>query len=125
VAQAELPALYRVAHVVAVPSKPYALGQEQESRVIKEAMACGTPVLVTACGGNVEVAGDAALVVPPADHPAMTRALRDLLAGSAETHRLGAQARRRALEHVSPPSIAEATRDLYLLCRDSATAATT
>ncbi|HYM15526.1 MAG TPA: glycosyltransferase family 1 protein [Dehalococcoidia bacterium] len=44
-----------------------------------EAMACGTPVVVSDCPALAEVAGDAALSAPAADVVALTRAVRAVL----------------------------------------------
>jgi len=46
---------------------------------VLEAMASGTPVLTSLGSGTEEVAGDAALLVEPADQGALTTALRDLV----------------------------------------------
>jgi glycosyltransferase involved in cell wall biosynthesis len=46
---------------------------------VLEAMASGTPVLTSLGSGTEEVAGDAALLVDPADQGALTTALRDLV----------------------------------------------
>ncbi len=45
-----------------------------------EALACGAPLLTTTGSAMQEVVGDAALLVPPGDVPALTGALRRLLA---------------------------------------------
>jgi glycosyltransferase involved in cell wall biosynthesis len=47
-------------------------------QVLLEAFASGTPVVATAVGGVPEVAGDAALLVPPGDPDAAARALEQL-----------------------------------------------
>ncbi|MEL7545008.1 MAG: glycosyltransferase family 4 protein [Pseudomonadota bacterium] len=44
-----------------------------------EAMACGTPVIVTDGGALPEVAGDAGIIVPKGDASALARAVHDLL----------------------------------------------
>jgi glycosyltransferase involved in cell wall biosynthesis len=92
----DIPSMLSLADVVVLPSKPYPLGQEQEARVLKEAFACGKAVIATACGGTPEIAGDAAAVVPPADHPALSRRLDELLRDAALRDKLGASARKRA-----------------------------
>jgi glycosyltransferase involved in cell wall biosynthesis len=91
-----MPSTLSIADVVVIPSKPYPLGQEQETRVLKEAFACGKAVVATACGGTPEMAGDAAVVIPPADHPALSRSLDGLLGDASLRNKLGAAARRRA-----------------------------
>jgi glycosyltransferase involved in cell wall biosynthesis len=42
---------------------------------VLEAMACGTPVIVSDASSLPEVAGDAGLCLPPGDVPAWTQAL--------------------------------------------------
>jgi glycosyltransferase involved in cell wall biosynthesis len=49
-------------------------------QVLLEAFASGTPVVATAVGGVSEVAGDAALLIPPGDADAAARALERLAA---------------------------------------------
>jgi glycosyltransferase involved in cell wall biosynthesis len=44
-----------------------------------EAMACGTPLVVTSGGALPEVVGDAAIVVPPGDPDALATAITRLL----------------------------------------------
>ena len=51
---------------------------------VLEAMACGAPVVATAVGGVAEEVGDAGIVVPPRDAPALAAAIRRLAADPAE-----------------------------------------
>ncbi|MFQ3568063.1 MAG: glycosyltransferase family 1 protein [Aggregatilineales bacterium] len=71
---ADLPALYSAAACVAVPSLYEGFGLP-----VLEAMACGTPVVTSNVSSLPEVAGDAALTVPPTDLDALTSALERLL----------------------------------------------
>lgn len=75
VAHDGLPGLYRSADVVVVPSISNASWTEQFGRVAVEAMASGTPVVVSDAGSLPEVVGDAALVVPEDDVGALADAL--------------------------------------------------
>lgn len=70
VADADLPALYSAARVLAYPSLYEGFGLP-----MLEAMACGTPVVASTASCLPEVAGDAALLVPPTDVPALAEAL--------------------------------------------------
>ncbi|WP_344256244.1 glycosyltransferase [Terrabacter carboxydivorans] len=71
----QLPDFYRSLDVLAVPSLTTASWVEQFGRVAVEAMACGTPVVVSDSGALPEVVGDAALVVPEGDAVALAKAL--------------------------------------------------
>jgi glycosyltransferase involved in cell wall biosynthesis len=67
----DLPALYSAASVLAYPSTYEGFGLP-----ILEAFACETPVVTSTASSLPEVAGDAALLVPPADVEALSSALR-------------------------------------------------
>jgi glycosyltransferase involved in cell wall biosynthesis len=66
----DLPALYSAARVLAYPSLYEGFGLP-----ILEAFACGTPVVASTASCLPEVAGDAALLVPPTDVDALAVAL--------------------------------------------------
>ncbi len=70
----ELPALIRHAQVFAYPSLAEGFGMP-----VLEAMACGVPVVTSNTTSLPEVAGQAALTVPPTDEGALADALADLL----------------------------------------------
>ncbi len=78
VADADLPALYSAARVLAYPSVYEGFGLP-----MLEAMACGTPVVTSTASCLPEVAGDAALLVPPTDVDALAAALDRALADEA------------------------------------------
>jgi glycosyltransferase involved in cell wall biosynthesis len=69
-------ALYRAAEAFVYPSLSEGFGLP-----VAEAMACGTPVVISTAPALLEVAGDAALAAPPADSAALadaiTRAVED------------------------------------------------
>ena len=67
---ADLPALYSAADAFAFPSLSEGFGLP-----VIEAMACGTPVLISTAPALRELAGDAALAVDPCDERALTDAL--------------------------------------------------
>jgi glycosyltransferase involved in cell wall biosynthesis len=69
-----MPALYNCADVLAFPSRYEGFGL-----TVLEAMACGTPVICSNTSSLPEVAGDAALLVPPDDASALMRALQRVL----------------------------------------------
>ena len=64
-----------------------------------EAMAAGKACVATRAGGIPELAGRAALLVPPGDPAALTRALGRVLADPALRRSLGLAARRRAARY--------------------------
>ncbi|MFM8260488.1 MAG: glycosyltransferase family 4 protein [Vulcanococcus sp.] len=69
-----LPDLYRGAVALVYPSLWEGFGLP-----VLEAMACGTPVITSLGSGTQEVAGEAALLVDPADGAALSQALQRLL----------------------------------------------
>lgn len=71
---ADLPALYRGAALLAFPSFYEGFGLP-----VLEAMACGTPVLCSDQSSLPEVAGDAALLLDPNDEEAWSVHIRQLL----------------------------------------------
>lgn len=74
VAADDLGALYSLATVLAYPSLYEGFGLP-----VLEAMACGTPVLTSNVSSLPEVAGDAAVLVDPADAGSIAAGLRRLL----------------------------------------------
>jgi len=79
----DLPALYSAAAVLAYPSTYEGFGLP-----ILEAFACGTPVVTSTASCLPEVAGDAALLVPPADVAALAEALQRAYADTETRNRL-------------------------------------
>jgi len=71
---ADLPALYRQAALLAFPSVYEGFGFPP-----LEAMACGTPVVASTASSVPEVVGDAGLLLDPLDVPAWTAALTQVL----------------------------------------------
>jgi glycosyltransferase involved in cell wall biosynthesis len=71
--------LLRQASVVAYPSLEEGFGLPA-----LEALACGAPLITTAGTAMAEVAGDAAVLVPPGDHSALAEALDTVLSGDPE-----------------------------------------
>jgi glycosyltransferase involved in cell wall biosynthesis len=69
---------------------------EARALVVQEAMRAGVPVVATAVGGVPELAGDAAVLVPPADAAAVARAVVDLLNDETRRDELARRGRERA-----------------------------
>jgi glycosyltransferase involved in cell wall biosynthesis len=91
VADDALPALYSAAQVLAYPSLYEGFGLP-----MLEAMACGTPVVASTAACLPEVAGDAALLVPPTDVEALAQALNQALSDGAVRADLRAKGQARA-----------------------------
>jgi glycosyltransferase involved in cell wall biosynthesis len=72
---AEIPLWMNACDVVVLPSLSEGFGV-----VLVEAMACGKPVVATACGGPEDiVTSDTGILVPPADETALAQAMSDAL----------------------------------------------
>jgi glycosyltransferase involved in cell wall biosynthesis len=91
---ADLPALYRAAALLAYPALYEGFGLP-----VLEAMACGTPVLTSAISSLPEVAGDAALLVNPLDVQAIASGIERLLNDEAMRAALREKGAARAAEY--------------------------
>jgi glycosyltransferase involved in cell wall biosynthesis len=88
VAEDWLPAVYQAASAFAFPSVSEGYGIP-----VLEAMAAGTPVVISAIPTLTEVAGGAALAVPPGDVTSWASALAAVLSDAALASRLAAAGR--------------------------------
>ena len=80
------------AAITVVPSR----WEEPFGMVALEAMACGSALIATRQGGLAEVAGEAALFVPPGDADALAEAMVRLASDPGERGRLSERGRARA-----------------------------
>jgi len=78
-----------------------------------EAMACGVPVIATTGGALPEVVGDAGILVPPRDTPALAAAIEDLLDHPAKAAALGQRGYQRVQTHFTWQRAAEKTVAAY------------
>lgn len=84
------------------------------SNVVGEAMACGTPCVVTDVGDSALIVGDTGIVVPPKDPDAMSLAWKKLIKiGKDKRQKLGHDARLRIRENCSLPAVVKRYEELY------------
>src|SRR5258708_23477642 len=82
--------------------------------VVGEAMACGTPCVVTDVGDSALIVENTGTVVPPEDPRALAEAWRSMIdAGPAVRQRLGIAARDRVQRHFALPAIVESYQKIY------------
>ena len=109
IAHDEMPQLYRCADVVL--STPW---YEPFGITPLEAAACGRPLVGHAVGGLLDsvVDGQTGRLVEPGDPGALARVVRELLADPAARARMGAEARRRALQRFDWSIVAASTEQI-------------
>ncbi len=103
----ELPLLYNASDLFVFPSLYEGFGMP-----VLEAMACGVPVLTAGTSSIPEVAGDAAVMIDPADVDAMAGAMREILEDGARRQRL-AQAGLAQAARFSWEKTARETLEIY------------
>ena len=109
VEEAEIPAIFRRADVIALPYL-----DAEHSGVLYTGLAFGKPLVVSAVGGFPEVAETgAARLVPPGDTAALANALRELIDDEAAREELAAAAREAAAGPYSWDEAARLTLALY------------
>lgn len=108
VAHAELPALYRSAHVFAFPSLA-----EGSALVTYEAMATGLPVITTPNSGSVIKNGVDGLIVPPRDSQALAEKMLLLHRDPDLRRELGLRARQTILEGYTWEHYRQRVRSVY------------
>jgi glycosyltransferase involved in cell wall biosynthesis len=78
-----------------------------------EAMSCGTPVIATTGGSLPEVVGDAGLIVPHSNPPALARAIGEMLDDKEMRDRLGHAGRERILANFKWERAAREVTEIY------------
>jgi glycosyltransferase involved in cell wall biosynthesis len=108
--RADVPRCLDAIDVLALPSL-----HEGMPLTVIEAAAAGRPVVATAVDGTPEVVrhGETGYLVPPADPPALARALGAMLRDPTATARMGAAAHRWAHERFDVRGHVEATARVY------------
>ena len=79
-----------------------------------EAMACAVPVISTTGGALPEVVGEAGILVPPADHVSLARAISQVIGNPERATELGWAGYRRVQQRYTWPKAAESTIAAYL-----------
>jgi glycosyltransferase involved in cell wall biosynthesis len=81
---------------------------------VGEAMACGTPCVVTDVGDSASIVGDTGKVAPASDPEALAAAWQEMLAsGPAARQQMGQSARNRVEQRFNIGSIVERYQELY------------
>jgi glycosyltransferase involved in cell wall biosynthesis len=104
----DVAALLAVAAVFVLPSQ-----WEGQPLALQEALRAGTPVVATRAGGIPELAGDAALLVPPGDAPALAAAVSSVLTDPLLAAALRVAAASRAAVLPSPADAVDAALSAY------------
>ena len=99
---------YARASIAVVPSMYEGFGLP-----VGEAMACRVPVICTTGGALPEVAGDAAMLVPPGDAPALEAAIEELLDDPAKRDDLAQKGYDRVLREFTWENTARETVNAY------------
>ncbi|MGD2145853.1 MAG: glycosyltransferase family 4 protein [Anaerolineae bacterium] len=108
-----MPAFYRQLDALVLPSRTRPNWVEQFGRVLIEAMACGVPVIGSDCGEIPHVVGDAGLVFPEDDAPALRAQLEELMRDPDLWSSLSRRGRERVLKHFTQRAIAAQTMAVY------------
>lgn len=106
--QTEFVRQYAKAWVAVVPSLYEGFGLPAG-----EAMACGVPVISTTGGALPEVVGDAGLLVPPGNAPALAEAIDRICGDSGLARTLGEAGRARVRKHFTWKRAAQTCVDAY------------
>ena len=106
----DIPGLFRAASLYVQASH-----QEGLPNAVLEAMASALPVVATRVSGHEDVVrdGTTGLLVPPADPPALARALQTLVDSPDLRQRMGAAGRESVLDGYSPQRVLDQLLQLY------------
>ena len=110
---ADVPGELRRLDALALPSRTTRSWKEQFGRVLPEAMSCGLPVIGSSSGEIPNVVGDAGLIFPEGDVPALAAAIEQLAANPALCAELGRRGRARVLANYTQAALARKYYDVY------------
>lgn len=106
----DLPRLFAASDIFTSPSL-----SEAFPSVVGEAMACGTPCVVTNVGDSALIVGESGRIVPPGNPDALAEAWRELIEAGPDVRRnLGMTARLRIKQHFSLPAVVERYQAIYV-----------
>ena len=109
----DLPDIYNCSNIIAAPSIPTKIWQEQFCMALIEGMACGLPGIVSTSGGLPEILGEGGISVPPQDYISLAEAIEKIL-GNKETYlKYSKLARERVEEVFNVDSNAEIMENIY------------
>ena len=108
-----VPDYLRAIDVLVLPSRTTPHWKEQFGHILIEAMACGTPVIGSDSGAIPEVVGDAGLIFPEGDVPALTNYLRTLSQDQTQIERLEQLGLARVQALYTHEQIAQKTVEIY------------
>jgi glycosyltransferase involved in cell wall biosynthesis len=88
---------------------------DASSAVLKEALACGVPVVATSIGGAAEIVddGETGLIVPPRDPDRLAAAILALLDDPERARAMGRRGSRTVAERFTPERLADETLEVY------------
>jgi glycosyltransferase involved in cell wall biosynthesis len=109
----DVPSELRRLDALALPSHTTRGWKEQFGRVLIEAMSCGVPVVGSSSGEIPNVIGDAGLIYPEGDVPALAAALGRLAAQAALHADLARRGRARVLERYTQAALARQYYEVY------------
>lgn len=110
---ADLPAEYAQLDALVLPSLTTPVWKEQLGRVLLEAMACRVPVIGSSSGAIPEVIGEAGLIFPEGDAPALAAHIAELHRSPTRHAELAEHGYQRAHTHYSQARLAERTAAFY------------
>jgi glycosyltransferase involved in cell wall biosynthesis len=113
VGSTDVPTVLHGLDVLVLPSQTQPNWKEQFGRILIEAMSCGVPVIGSSSGEIPNVIGDAGLVVPERDTPALRQALETLLNNPELQETLARQGRERVLAHYTQAALARTYASIY------------